>query len=427
MKQRTLEGVYSLSEGCYNLTGVVLSDFDGVYCNASVNGESCLFTYKDKSYLIATALLLVNIYEHFRIEVAIYDKSDLHNADIENILTEETRLLGKRLLNKCTVNRDITDNDIAVSSVEGLSSLVQKRLNSIYGQEELKQHLNTYIRHLHFKKLRNEGDKPFQSQMHMILTGNPGTGKTMMAGMLAQILFDIGITKSPNLTVKTRVNLVAQYIGQTAKMTRKIIENARGGTLFIDEAYTLASESERDFGKEAIEEIMNNLHDEDAPVFIFAGYKKEMEKFIETNPGFERRVPNIFHFNDYTCNDLAEIMQVMLLRRKYEFPINMNFADIFSVIPQNVRSVYNASLCEKLCQQALFSLESRLPLDCSKAEASRFHENDFIEGMRSLRDRLVKSEQVAIDVETQTDISIPVTQSIEDTDFKKILSENESK
>ena len=84
--------------------------------------------------------------------------------------------------------------------------------------------------------------------MHMILTGNPGTGKTMMAEKLAQILFVIGVAKSAELSVKTRVNLVGQYIGQTAQTTRKVIEKARGGTLFIDEAYTLASNSERDFG-----------------------------------------------------------------------------------------------------------------------------------------------------------------------------------
>ena len=117
----------------------------------------------------------------------------------------------------------------------------------IYGQKELKEHLNTYIRHLHFKKLRNE-EHTFQTQMHMILTGNPGTGKTMMAEKLAQILFVIGVAKSAELSVKTRVNLVGQYIGQTAQTTRKVIEKARGGTLFIDEAYTLASNSERDFG-----------------------------------------------------------------------------------------------------------------------------------------------------------------------------------
>ena len=132
-----------------------------------------------------------------------------------------------------------------------------------------------------------------------------------------------------------------------------------------------------------------------------------MEKFIETNPGFERRVPHTFHFADYSCNDLSEIMHVMLLRRNYEFPMNMDFPELFSSIPPTTRSLYNASLCEKLCKNALFALESRISLDCSKAEASRFEEKDFEDGMKRLRERLVKEKVSVVDVGSQTDITIP--------------------
>ena len=142
---------------------------------------------------------------------------------------------------------------------------------------------------------------------HMVFVGNPGTGKTTIAKMLGKLLLSIGAVETDNVVLATRADLVGAFIGATEKKTMEKIDEARGGVLFIDEAYQLYKEdSSKDFGHEAIEVIMNVLHDND-PVIIFAGYPDEMKGFMNANPGLRRRVGRTFLFEDYEFNHIAKI------------------------------------------------------------------------------------------------------------------------
>ena len=147
--------------------------------------------------------------------------------------------------------------------------------------------------------------------LHMVFTGNPGTGKTMMARMMARIYRSLGILSKGQLVEVDRSGLVAGYVGQTALKTQKVIEKAMGGVLFIDEAYALNGKSENDFGQEAIDTILKAMEDHrDNLVVIVAGYTELMDKFIHSNPGLESRFNRFLLFEDYTPEEMFEIFKM---------------------------------------------------------------------------------------------------------------------
>ncbi len=151
--------------------------------------------------------------------------------------------------------------------------------------------------------------------MHMVFTGNPGTGKTSVARLMADMLYSMGILKTNRLTEVGRGDLVGQYIGHTEPKTRQVIEDALDGVLFIDEAYTLApnggyESGDRDFGKEAIAALIRAMEDyKDRLVVIFAGYTNEMRRFVDSNPGIASRIAYTLQFDDYTPEELTEIFR----------------------------------------------------------------------------------------------------------------------
>jgi probable Rubsico expression protein CbbX len=155
--------------------------------------------------------------------------------------------------------------------------------------------------------------------LHMSFTGNPGTGKTTVAGRMADILHRLGYVRKGHLVAVTRDDLVGQYIGHTAPKTREVLKRAMGGVLFIDEAYYLyRPENERDYGQEAIEillQVMENQRED--LVVIFAGYKDRMDTFFRSNPGMSSRVAHHIDFPDYTPQELHSIAALMLERMQY--------------------------------------------------------------------------------------------------------------
>ena len=128
------------------------------------------------------------------------------------------------------------------------------------------------------------------------------------------ILKDVGITKKSKLIEVQRPDLVGRYLGETALQTKTRIERTKDGVLFVDEAYRLKVDSDKDYGKEALDTLMEAMLGEN-PVIIFAGYPAQMENFIKLNPGFKRRIRSIFHFQDYTCAELAEVFMLKVASR----------------------------------------------------------------------------------------------------------------
>jgi probable Rubsico expression protein CbbX len=155
--------------------------------------------------------------------------------------------------------------------------------------------------------------------LHMSFTGNPGTGKTTVAMRMAEILHRLGYLRKGHLTAVTRDDLVGQYIGHTAPKTREILKRAKGGVLFIDEAYYLyRPENERDYGQEAIEILLQEMeNDRDDLVVILAGYQDRMERFFRSNPGLSSRIAHHIEFPDYTSAELFAIAQLMLEQLQY--------------------------------------------------------------------------------------------------------------
>ena len=152
---------------------------------------------------------------------------------------------------------------------------------------------------------------------HFVFRGNPGTGKTTFARLVGKLLADCGVVAKNKVVEVQRSDLVGEYVGSTAQKTRKVIEQAKGGVLFIDEAYTLSVPgSSKDFGTEAIEEIMRNMNDGD-PCVIVAGYPAEMEDFLATNPGLARRFKGDITFDDYTPGELAQIFMKRVESSEY--------------------------------------------------------------------------------------------------------------
>ena len=195
-----------------------------------------------------------------------------------------------------------------------------KELENLVGLSSIKEDVTKLINFVKIQQLRKtNGLKLVPMSLHLVFTGNPGTGKTTVARILAQLYKEIGVLKTGQIVEVDRSDLVAGYVGQTALKTEKKIEEAIGGILFIDEAYTLAKEG-NDFGQEAIDTLLKEMEDRrDEFIVIVAGYNDPMKKFIDSNPGLKSRFNKFFEFPDYSSEELVEIFNKML--EKYDFSI----------------------------------------------------------------------------------------------------------
>ena len=167
---------------------------------------------------------------------------------------------------------------------------------------------------------RKEGLESSRPSLHMSFTGNPGTGKTTVALRISEILHRLGYIDKPKVVSVTRDDLVGQYVGHTAPKTREVLKRARGGVLFIDEAYYLyRPENERDYGQEAIEILLQVMESErENLVVVLAGYRDRMETFFRSNPGMGSRVAHHIHFPDFEVEELMAIAKMMLDQQNYE-------------------------------------------------------------------------------------------------------------
>ena len=185
-------------------------------------------------------------------------------------------------------------------------------LDEYIGLTAIKKEVRSLVNMVTVHKLRVENDLPTPDlSLHMVFSGNPGTGKTTVARVMARIYHALGILSKGQLVEVDRSGLVAGYVGQTALKTAKVIQQAMGGVLFIDEAYALNGGAENDFGQEAIDTILKAMEDHrDDLVVIVAGYDDLMEDFIHSNPGLESRFNRFLHFDDYSMEEMLAIFRM---------------------------------------------------------------------------------------------------------------------
>ena len=183
------------------------------------------------------------------------------------------------------------------------------QLHALVGMDSVKKEVETLINLAKIFSVRKQRGLPVPDvSFHMVFSGNPGTGKTSVARIIAQVYGCLGLLKRGQLVEVDRSGLVGNFVGQTATKTKNVIESAKGGVLFIDEAYALAKGSDNDFGHEAIETLLKTMEDcRGELVVIAAGYENKMAAFLESNPGLRSRFPRVISFPDYSADELFEI------------------------------------------------------------------------------------------------------------------------
>lgn len=196
-------------------------------------------------------------------------------------------------------------------------------LDALVGLEEVKSTVQQVFAFLYMQERRRQAHlKTEPIVLHMVFTGNPGTGKTTVARLLARLFHECGLLTKGHLVEVERADLVGEYIGHTAQKTREHIKSALGGVLFIDEAYSLARGGEKDFGREAIDCLVKGMEDyRNQFIAIIAGYQDEMEWFLSTNPGLPSRFPIHMRFPDYTVTALLAIARQMASERQYRLSV----------------------------------------------------------------------------------------------------------
>ncbi|MBQ0043109.1 MAG: AAA family ATPase [Lachnospiraceae bacterium] len=218
-------------------------------------------------------------------------------------------------------------NDVKAKKDEkakGLDELLDE-FNSLIGLSEVKHQVNSLINLIKVQKMREaNGMKSSDVSKHMVFSGNPGTGKTTVARMLGEIYKAIGVLPKGQLVEVDRGGLVKGFVGQTATKTLEVIEEAMGGILFIDEAYTLTvGKGENDFGQEAVDTLLKAMEDHRSEfVVIVAGYTELMEQFLCSNPGLKSRFSNYIDFPDYSADELMEILKMNCKKQEYKLSEN---------------------------------------------------------------------------------------------------------
>jgi stage V sporulation protein K len=238
------------------------------------------------------------------------------NGQINIVLNNE-----KKTFKITNVSKSLEKEQEMIHSKHEPLKRIEEEMSALVGMEEMKKIIKEIYAWIYINKVREEQGLQAGTQvLHMLFKGNPGTGKTTVARLIGKLLKEMNALSKGHLIEAERADLVGEYIGHTAQKTRDLIKKAMGGILFVDEAYSLARGGEKDFGKEAIDTLVKNMEDKQNDfILILAGYAKEMDQFLNLNPGLRSRFPLVIEFPDYTVDQLMEIAKKMMKERQYVF------------------------------------------------------------------------------------------------------------
>lgn len=242
---------------------------------------------------------------------------------------------------------------------------ILSEIDSLVGLGGVKKEVHDMVNLLMVQQMRRkQGLKVPEISKHLVFTGNPGTGKTTIARKIAEIYRCLGILDGGQLIETDRSGLVAGYMGQTAAKVREVAQSAMGGVLFIDEAYSLVSGKEGDFGQEAIDTLLKIMEDErDKFIVIVAGYEKPMEKFLDSNPGLRSRFNKFISFADYSDSELLDIFERNCKEQDYILPkeLEMNVIDQINILRNREESHFaNARTIRNYFEKVISNQANRL-------------------------------------------------------------------
>ena len=255
-----------------------------------------------------------------------------------------------------------------VDESAGALARVEAELDKIVGLEEVKTYVRGLADHVRVQRRRKAQGLPAGSlTMHMIFTGNPGTGKTTIARLISQYLKAVGALRGGQLVEVSRADLVGRYVGHTAPLTEQVIRSALGGVLFIDEAYSLYRGKEDSFGLEAIDTLVKGMEDHrDELVVVLAGYSREMAQFLTANSGLASRFAQTIEFPDYTAEELLKITELQaagrgyVLDEGYKAPLLAYYARRQA---ENAAKAGNGRMARNTLEQAILNQSRRLVAD----------------------------------------------------------------
>lgn len=332
-------------------------DWDSIIFTQNMGSDSVGFWKKGQAK--------VEVYiNNFKIGEKYFGISDFRISEDELLpLTPKTKT--KETQKTKTSVSQIVDSSTQID--KSLDELLSE-LDSFIGLTSIKQAIRDFISYLEFIKERKKHGLKAEEKIaiNAIFLGNPGSGKTTIARLLGNIFKAMGILPSGHVIEVDRAGLVGQYIGETAQKTEKVINDAMGGVLFIDEAYTLIKKggSTQDFGQEAIDILLKRMEDRKGEfVVIAAGYPDEMNSFLDSNPGLKSRFTHTFTFEDYTPDELIQILHLYLKKDEYNITkdaeefLKKEFTNLYR---KRDKSFGNARLVKKILDEAKINLGKRV-------------------------------------------------------------------
>jgi stage V sporulation protein K len=260
---------------------------------------------------------------------------------------------------------------------------VLDELDGLIGLDEVKKRLRETVRLVELGRERDRrGMRQLELSHHLVFTGNPGTGKSTVAGIVGRIYREIGLLKSGHMVEVDRDDLIAQYIGQTASKVKEVIARAMDGVLFIDEAYTLTptGTAADHFGAEALAALLTGMDENrERLVVIAAGYKDEMDRMIDSNPGLKARFKTFIEFKDYSPDDLSRIIVHMGGEAGVRFSDDAQIAvaNLMKSLEIGKRGFGNARIVRKIFQECLARQADRLSAKGSKIDVTVFEKEDI--------------------------------------------------